>query len=365
MTAKNIHHFILLIQDRLTHFFISRSIYAFPIYFVCIIFGALILSCDSNTVDPIIEHGRRDYIWKEDTLDVDIYYNILYRDMVGNTPDDIWLGNSDPGLWHYDGKKWEEYPFPGVIPSALWLFDDNTLWIGTSQKLILKRENEAWTESFELKYENYDMINIYGMYGKSKNDIYAVGMAVETIIPGEEHIHHPTMLHYNGNDWKFLDVPKLSNGGFHKIVYQEDIDTYFIFAVKIENGVILDKLFTFDGENLTEIMSTPGSIGLSSLENKVYINYDQVVYKYSNNKMVLWKDFTNTEFLSDFEGRNENDFFNNSVNGVGHYNGIDYKTIYPTHYRIYSKIVFEKEVFITAFDRDNWHYIIIHGTLKE
>lgn len=368
MTTKSIDQFLFainLIHAQLSTTFMSKRISAIIINAVGIILIALILSCDDNTVDPIIEHGRRDYIWEEDTLDAPFLKDIVYKDIVGNSPDDIWLGNSDRGLWHYDGNKWEEFPFPGVIPSALWLFDDNTLWIGTSEKLILKRENGIWTQNYKLELENYDIINLYGMYGKSKDDIYAVGMAVETIIPGEEHIHHPTMLHYNGNDWKFLDVPKLNNGGFHRILYQENIDTYFIFAVKIEDGVILDKLFTFNGEKLTEIMSTPGSIGLSRINETVYINHDKKVYKYLNDQFVLWKDFSNTEFLSNFQGRSENDFFNNSATGVGHYNGIDYETVYPTHLRIYNKIIFEKEIFICAYDKFNRHFIIIKGTLKD
>lgn len=368
MTTKSIDQFLYAINRIHAHLFTTfmyKRISAFITNAVGIILIALILSCDDNTVDPIIEPGRRDYIWKEDTLDVDIYYNILYRDMVGNTPDDIWLGNLNPGLWHYDGEKWEEFPFPGIIPEALWLFDDNTLWIGTSESLIIKRENGVWAENYPLQYEDHDLIDIFGMYGEAKEDIYAVGYAQKTIIPGEEYIGKGIILHFDGSDWKFLDFPNLSEIRFHRILYQENINTYFIFATKIENGVILDKLFIFNKENLEEIMSTPGSIGLSILNGIVYINYEQKVYKYLNNHKVLWKDFTNTEFLSDFVGRNENDFFNNSATGVGHYNGIDYETVYHTHLRIYNKIIFEKEIFICAYDKFNRHFIIIKGTLKD
>ena len=85
--------------------------------------------------------------------------------------------------------------------------------------------------------------------------------------------------------------------------------------MKIENGVILDKLFTYDGKNLSEILSTSGSISLSMLNGIVYINNNFEVYKYSNKKLVLWKDFSGTEFRSNFVGRSQNDFFNNSIKG--------------------------------------------------
>lgn len=240
-------------------------------------------SCE-ELVEPIdqIELGRRDYTWEEDTLDVSLHNFIIFRDMVGNSLNSIWLGNLDRGLWHYDGEKWEEFQFPGVTPSALWLFEDNTLWVGTSQKLILKRENGIWSDKDTLTYEDNDWINIYGMYGKSKNDIYAIGSVRKTIVPREKYERKGIILHYDGNDWKFFDVPKLEEINLNSIHYQENIDTYFISALKIENGVILDKLFTFDGKDLKEILSTPGSISLSTLNGIVYINNNYEVYKYSN-----------------------------------------------------------------------------------
>lgn len=323
-------------------------------------------SCEDSPTEPVIEYGRRDYVWEEDTLDVPLHEYVIFRDMVGNSQDDVWLGNLDPGLWHFDGERWELTEFPGLIPSALWLFEDNTLWVGTGESLILKRENGVWAESYPLTYEDYDMINIYGMYGKHKDDIYAVGYAQKTIVPGEEYVGKGIILHYNGSNWEFLDFPNLDEIRLNHIYYQENINTYFIWAIKTENGVVLDKLFTFDGKKLNEIISTPGSVSLSILKGIVYINYNYEVYKYIYNELVLWKDFANTDFLSNFVGRSENDFFNNSIYGVGHYNGKDYVTIYPTDLNIYSKIVFDKEVFITAKNSDyDKKYIIIHGTLKE
>lgn len=56
---------------------------------------------------------------------------ISYRDIVGNSSSDIWLGSLERGLWHFSGENWELTEFPGSMPSALWLFEDNTLWVGT------------------------------------------------------------------------------------------------------------------------------------------------------------------------------------------------------------------------------------------
>ena len=334
---------------------------------ITITFTLLSFTSCEKLVEPIdqIELGRRDYTWEEDTLNVPQHNSVSYRDIVGNSPEEIWLGSLEPGLWYYDSEKWEGFEFPGVTPSALWLFEDNTLWVGTRQELILKRENGVWTESHPLSYEDYDWINIFGMYGKENNDIYAVGMVTKIKVLGEEYVSKGIILHYDGNDWQFLEIPNLEEIDLNSIHYQENIDTYFIWGIKYDDGVVLDKLFTFEDENLTEILSTSGSISLSTVKGIVYINNNYEVYKYSNKKLVLWKDFAGTDFLSNFTGRSENDFFNNSTEGLGHYNGKDYVTIYPTHLDLYTRIVFEKEVFITARSSDFRKYIIIHGTLKE
>ncbi len=325
-----------------------------------------IYSC--NVTEPQKENfipGRRDYLWSLDTLDIDITRGeyMTFRDMVGNSPDDIWLGNLEPGLWHYNGIEWRNVPFPGVIPSALWLFKDNTLWVGTGENKILKRENDHWLESFELDLAGYDWINIYGIWGKSKNDIYAVGMAVNVIKLGYDYEYKGIILHYNGTDWKYIDITKF-DGGFHKIVYQENIDLFFIYGLRSGN-INQDVILTFDGKNTKEIMSTNDGIGLSKINGIVYINASLgKVYKYSKSGLVLWKDFTGTGFLTNFVGRSETDFINNSNKGIGHYNGIDYKTIYKTNLDLQSSIIFEKDIFIAAEDF-NGNHIIIRGKLKE
>lgn len=225
-------------------------------------------------------------------------------------------------------------------------------------------ENDQWTETYNLKLDGYDFIDLYGIYGKSKEDTYAVGWAIKTIVPGEEYEEKGVVLHYNGTEWKFVNIPDFYNGGFNTITYQEDINKYFIHGIRKDQGV-LEIIYLFDGENIKEIMSSYDGFGISKINGHVYINSQKKVYKYSNNALVLWKDFSDTDFWSSFVGRSETDFFNNSSKGIGHYNGIDYKTIYETHLEPYTRIIFEKDIYITSEDYYNHKYIIIHGKLKE
>ena len=67
---------------------------------VCILICFVLInfsSCDEGPIDPIIDYGRRDYVWEEDTLDVPLHSYISYRDIVGNSSNDIWLGSLQPG----------------------------------------------------------------------------------------------------------------------------------------------------------------------------------------------------------------------------------------------------------------------------
>lgn len=322
-------------------------------------------SCEKGTEPERskIKPGRRDYIWTEDTLNLNYHFAMTFQDIMGNSPNDIWLGSVNAsygeGLWHYDGVEWKSIFFPGYAASALWVFEDNTLWIGTEDNILWKRENGAWVDSVKIELEGYDMILIYELYGKAKDDIYAVGWAVKTIVVSYEYENKGIILHYDGVKWKFVNIPDLEDG-FHSILYDEKNNMFFIYGSKD----LLDILYVFDGKKIRAIMSTYAGFGLSKINGRVYINSNKKVFIYSNNSLVLWKDFTGTDFWSNFVGRSETDFFNTSAKGVGHYNGIDYITIYETDMELYNKVIFDKDIFIVA-ENQNHVYKIIHGRLKD
>lgn len=249
--------------------------------------------------------------------------------------------------------------YPGYAASALWLFNDNTLWVGSKESKIWKMENGVWSEPFELSLENFDRILIFGFYAHNKKNIYAVGWAIKTIALGYEYEYKGVILHFDGYEWTFIDIPEIKDG-FHEIFYQKNINIYFIYGGK----GMLDKLYTFDGKNIKEILSTFAGIGLSEIKGNIYINFKRIIYTYHQGKLAVWKDFSGAGFQSSFVGRSETDFINTSDCGIGHYNGIDYKTIYTTNLLLQSKAIFEKDIFCVAEDLDNRKYIVIHGRLE-
>jgi hypothetical protein len=271
---------------------------------------------------------------------------------------------STSGLWKYNGTDWNPHDFPGLSATAIWIAPDHSVWFGTRQNKMILRESNQFTKTFQLELDGYETICILGISGNDENDIFAVGVAVKPFAGDNEPRELGVIFHYDGSNWQYVELNLEKGIGFKKIVFQENIDKYFIGANSYDEDY-LDILYLFDGENITQIMSTPLEIGLSQIQRQVYINSQRKVYKYLNDKIVLWKDFSDTEFQSSFVGRSESDFFNNSDRGIGHFNGIDYQTVYETDLETYTNIIFENDIFITAQDYVNNKYIVIHGRLKE
>jgi len=197
-------------------------------------------SCEKGIEPEKIEPSRRDYVWTEDTLNIKLPNTMTYRHFVGNSPNDLWLGTLDASyevsLWHYDGIKWESVYFPGYAATALWLFEDNTLWAGTKGgNLIWKRENGVWTESYKLELEGYEDIKIFDFHGEAKDNIYAVGWAVRWGTGSDSGSLKAIVLHFDGAKWSFVDIPNLRIG-FNTIVYDKNIDTYFIRGLNVDHG---------------------------------------------------------------------------------------------------------------------------------
>lgn len=322
-------------------------------------------SCEKGTEPEQLKPGRRDYTWTEDTLDIQLPNMLTFRHIVGNSPDDIWVGtldaSYDASLWHYNGEEWQSVYFPGYATSALWLFEDGTLWAGTKESKIWKRENGEWTESCNLELDGFDRILIFDFYAETKSNIYAIGCAVNPIDNGYTSI----LLHFDGSKWNFKDIPEIK-GVFHQIEYDKNSKLFFILGTSDEKANFIELLYTFDGVETQKISKSDLGFSLSEIQNEVYINFsNQKVYKYKNNDFEIWKDFTGTDFQTSFEGRSESDFFNNSTKGLGHYNGIDYKTVYETHLDLQNRVIFDNDIFIAAEDFENHKYIVLHGKLNE
>jgi hypothetical protein len=320
----------------------------------------IVISCSDNPVNngDNLKPGRRDYEWTIDTLKAPPgnWYN-LYK-IWGSSPQDIWAaGTGDAGytIWHYDGNDWRPYPEWTRGFLGIWGFAKDDIWAcGGSQIYHFDGNKWALKNSFDLP--GYKGISFNDIWGESPTNILAVGSASTE----ETFIAKGVILKYDGNKGQFAELPDLPVA-FGRIRKDKN-ENHFLYGLRVGGGIVPDsnKIFIYNSNGLKELWSGIEIANVSDMNGDVYLSIQKYIYKYKDNKLTLWKDFTSTSFLSGIRGRTESDFFCASNDGLAHYNGSDLVTLYPTDLFLNDVFVFEKDVFILANNR-----IIIHGKLIE
>lgn len=227
-------------------------------------------SCDD---DPTEENqttpGRRDYTWTWDTLDI----NYLFLTQIwGSSPNDVWaVGENDwgEGLWHYNGNKWSKYPQPwGMIPSAIYGFASNDVWIACAGPSFWHWNGTSWTKFSEHILPDYNVIRISDIWGDSPNNIYAVGYKYQ------EPNNYSVLMHYDRTKWEYVNIQD-ENVSFYNLRKNNSDGKYYIAAYSIRSfEPDSDYVYRFDGINLEQIKKTQSSeayLGVYHVKGKVYI----------------------------------------------------------------------------------------------
>jgi len=324
-----------------------------------------------NTTEPEeLNAGRRDYTWTVDTLlppESHRYVPFGISNLWGSSPNDMWAvcsgASSQILLWHYDGYKWSLYPQQlGRDLLGIYGFAQNNVWIGDLENSIWHFNGSNWSKAKSLSLPGFDRVDVSYFCGITSNNIYAVGGA-DQFNGGTE--YKGILLHYDGNDWKFVNIPDI-RAGFYMVVRKASTGELLIYGFNSDIG-FLDKIFVYDGKNINEIYSDYKEPVLEEMNGEVYVTLERKIYKYNNGNLNFWKDFPGTSFLAFKSGRSEKDFFGASIEGLLHYNGTDLQAIYKTYPKnigLYRVFVFEKDVFISAYEEETQLKFVIRGTLK-
>ena len=327
----------------------------------------LLNSCSDNPINDVVNNGpgRRDYIWEEDTLKLPSGYGLSIGRNWGSSPNNIWLigaaSSVKHGIWHYDGESWKtDSIFRPVYPGAIYGFSRDNVWIGNNWDGSTWHYNGVdWSKFSDIDIPGYRPFVYAGMWGSAPNNIYAVGLADRLDLQDYKGV----ITHFNGSNWELVNIPDIPTV-FIGILYEKESGKYLIASVSHGDIVKPYRLYVFDGQQLTEIFSSNNEgITVYEMNGNAYVIIGRKIYKYANNNLRLWKDFTGTQFVVGIFGRNEEDFFTLNWDGIGHYNGTDLKTIYPSDLLLRSATIFSNEVFFYSQDENNSN-IIIRGTLK-
>jgi hypothetical protein len=234
-------------------------------------------------------------------------------------------------IWHYDGVAWKlfgTYTVPGQI-----LLDFGNVW------------------------------------GDAPNNIYAVGS-----YQASENESFMKIIHYDGNDWKYCNIPSFSDVSITRIRRDSQMGKYYLSGEYFGVEEDLYKAYEFDGQSkMTEIYSGPVTSGGSVclINGKVYFSGGKRITRYINNHFETANDLSSTNINIGFiEGRSEKDIFAQAVEGskfgIAHYNGTDWKMLYsydsPTPIYTNNMAVFDSSVFFLMNDLS--HTWIVKGRLK-
>ncbi len=198
------------------------------------------------------------------------------------------------------------------------------------------------------------------MTGNAFNNIYAVGGTQNNTTLNYKAI----IAHYNGLGWQIENVPT-TKVGLESVEIDPKTGVLVISGTTFENSIFTARLYCWDGKELKELLSEQGWCRVTKLGSEIFTTMNSKIYRYENKKLDLWKNNSATNIYGNIIcGRSRNDFFIGSGEGIKHFNGTDYETIYDkTDVRAILGIIFEREVFLMYYGRDGKNYII-HGKLK-
>jgi hypothetical protein len=336
-------------------------------YFLAMLLMALtviIISCGENGVEPELQPGRRDYVWSEEILDAGTETVYLGR-IWGSDSKDIWAtGMSSWSLttiWHYNGVRWGCDSIPRMgSPFGIFGFSKDEVWLGNANSTIWKYNGKDWAQFGQYSLDGFDQVTINYFDGLSRDNVYGVGSAE---LYGANK-WKAIIMNYNGYRWYFEKIPEVKVG-LETVAVDKNSGVLVMSGTANQSGLLIAKLYCWDGSEFKELLSEPGWSFVTKLGDEIYATSNTKIYKYNNKQLTLWKDNIDLDANSNIIcGRSRNDFFYRGVNGINHFNGTDFTTLYKTNLPSQWGIAFEKDVFIIGVDYQNGKTHIIHGKLK-
>jgi hypothetical protein len=325
----------------------------------------------SSATGPITTSspGRRDYTWTVDTLNIP--YTVL-TSMWGSSPTDVWAvgtGDKDKNIFHFTGEKWVNDGISRSLnPAAVFGFSSNNVWFGSMGNSIWHYDGNTLSKFQDYIIPNYPWAGIQNIWGDNPDNVYAVGVA------DSNNFRKGVIQHFSGSQWVTIYTSSGNSiyENFIKIYRSNSTDRNYYILSYYGNDADTSKIYQFDGAKLKEIYSSPitrmESADLGIVSNEVYFILGYRICILQNNIFQTLLTVPGNNFLMGISGRSRNDIFLEMTDGIAHYNGSDVEYLYHfinPNIGIYgTPLVFEKEVFILAYDFTNKLNLIFRGTLK-
>lgn len=338
-------------------------------YFFTLLLILLLAGCEllqRYEPDKPLEPGRRDYVWKVDTM-----YSPpegFIEDIWGSSPNDVWAVGGGTGiyqLFHYNGVKWETVPWTGGDLRSINGFAPNNVWAGGTDGKIYHFDGSRWSLAYRYRPEDTSGSDINDIWGTAPNNLYVTGV---TLYPEDR--FRGFLLHYNGKDWSELWVTE-STVQLNRT--RRDGNGIFLQGIDIHSTP--DRVIIYRYANRKMIEEYGGSSNeaylttLNLIGNRIYYVIGNTVNVYQKGRFYERLQITNANFGYHVYGRHEKDIFIRMNNGLVHYNGENLEYLFNHNRSLLSlsrnAMIFEKAVFFIVNDYNEGTNYIYHGTLNE
>ena len=321
-------------------------------------------NCNNNPVSGNVDTpGRRDYTWTVDTLDS---FNPLYR-LWGSSTSDVWAFTSDL-IYHYNGSRWETKNYRNLGPFSIWGTSSNNIYMGDQNGGIWHYDGTDFKETASLTKDGHSDIVFDNMWGDSPDDIYATGAYMDE----NGLANNSVIAHYSDNKWTMLNTDGIK-GIVERLFKNKSDNKIYLMTTLIGGGAFHDStcIYEYAQEIYKEIYSSLESKGLqadlSLINGEVYFILGNKIAKRINNTFQTFLEIDNPNFYQRIWGRNSEDIFLFMTDGLAHYNGTDIK--YLIHFTMPRNHIglaqlFDTSVFLLVDESPTNLSLIYNGVIK-
>lgn len=335
-----------------------------PLLLFFVVAGCDLLRFDKDKPPP---PGRRDYVWKVDTL-YSPPSGLIYG-MWGSSPNDVWAVGGGTGiynLFHYNGSEWKVWSGIGGVLESIYGFAKNDVWMGGNDGRIYHFDGIKWSLTFTYKPEGTYISAITDIWGSSSKNIFAVGVLAKD--DGTD-TFQSFLLHYNGRNWN--------------VIYNSDFDAQFvrvrayrgnayILALRPGSYPVPDTwlIYRYSNRQLKDIMNRTtnefNTFSMNTVGGYLSSNIDNELLLLTGSDFQSTMIFHDLQSIVSIEGRHVNDLFIFTWDEVFHHNGHDLQNLLTGLPRnVFRSLFFSKDVFFLIRDFNSNSNLIYHGTLNE
>ncbi len=133
-------------------------------------------------------------------------------------------------VYHFDGASWNLEHMDTALLNDVWVFDDDTVFVTTSDGRVLRKTGASWSSD--------TLANVESIWGTSPTNVYAVTNSGE-------------VWHYDGS-WSSTPVHESSGGNFHAI-WGSGPDDIFVVGSDFSDPDPAGLIVHFDGTTWTPL----------------------------------------------------------------------------------------------------------------